>query len=84
MAFYPQITCHYLILPFLAARPLKGYTSAAQDSILALLKSLGLSKSVQVFVTLPNAVTEDGYSSRQLIKLYGRQDIVLGHTHSVR
>ena len=53
------------------------------QSILALLKSLNLSENVQIFVTLPNTVTEDGPCSRWLTKLRGRQGIVPDHTHGV-
>jgi hypothetical protein len=52
--------------------------------ILAVLQSLNLPENVQVFVTLPNTVTEVGPGSRWLMKLRGgRQGIVPDHTHSV-
>ncbi|KAH9964753.1 hypothetical protein BJV74DRAFT_302471 [Russula compacta] len=51
------------------------------QSILAVLQSLILSENVQIFVTLPNTVTEKGPPSRWLMKLRGKQSIVLGHDH---
>ena len=71
-------------LPLIGLPSLKWlHLGGTGKSILAMLKSLNLSESLQVFAMLLNTVTEDGPCSRWLIKLRGRQGIVPDHTHSV-
>ncbi|KAI0306094.1 hypothetical protein B0F90DRAFT_1814894 [Multifurca ochricompacta] len=52
------------------------------QSILAVLQALNLSETVQVHVTLPNAVTENGSRSRWLGKLRAKQSTGAEHAHT--
>jgi hypothetical protein len=68
-------------LPFLKELRLGGEA----QSISLLLQSLVLSGDVQVFVTLPNSVTETGSPSQCMTILRGRENNnVLGHARRSR
>ena len=58
------------------------HLSGATQSMLAVLQSFTLSGNVQVFVTLPDSVTESGSPSQWMMALRGRQGIGIIPVHA--